>query len=1720
MQSVGRQFLLLIWKNWLIQKRKIFLTAFEIFLPVIFAIIFFGVRQLVDSKTVDKHVIDEWQPFSVERFYRPDLDNIVLLYSPKNTETNSIINNVKEKLNLKNEGRGFEKESDLESYVENLSEYDYKYSCAIVFTNMNSSQLPTNIKYKLRMPIDPEEKLGPKDWFTKYIVPRFQSPRPVEKEKERGGPPEYADRGYLSIQYAVDMAIIKQLASNTEKVDVKLRRILHPPYVDDGFLVVLQLQLPFFILLSYIITVPSIVKDIVLEKELRLKESMKMMGLKNWLHWSAWITKYFLFMFISVLFYTLFFSISTSKGAVLNQSHPTCTLVFLILYTSCTISYSCMISTFFTKANSGAAAGGIIFFATYIPYFFLSSEYQTLNKGIKFASSLFHNLAMGYGCTLFSIYEGTGEGVQWSNLASYATNDENFRMLDVFIMLIVDTFLYGIITWYVDNINPGEFGIPKPWYFFCTKWYWCGGSQNISKAEDSIPEISNMEMFEKVENSSNPGIKIKNLRKEFKSGGKKKVAVKGTIIDMYEGQITALLGHNGAGKTTTMNMLTGFIPPTSGSAVINGFDIRTDIDRVRESLGLCPQHDILFDNLTVEEHLIFFASLKGCPKNEIDSEVSKMIDLLRLEDKTRELASTLSGGQKRKLSVGIALINNSKIVILDEPTSGMDPEARRQTWDILQSQRAGRTMILSTHFMDEADLLGDRIAIMADGIIQCCGSSLFLKSKYGVGYHMTIVKTPECDVTGLTKVIKNFVEEAKIESNISAELSFILPQKSTNKFEAMFKTLEENKESLGINSFGASVTTMEEVFLKVGESLDADLASRLQGTNANSLNNQNETTLRNSSITLKRTLRSKTSGATLWFQQFLAIFIKKAIYSSRNKILTIVQLLIPTLFTILAVVIVKRIEGRFGTDLETIELTPGMFQRTITYAETDMESYPFLNGYKSFIQQGTFQEVNDLIESLKTVSENMPVTYNKEYMLAAKFSKTGSTVNITSYFNAEAYHTCAIAVSGATNSIFKKVVGTSRSITASNQPLPYLPNARAKAEVGSQSNQSLIIVFTLMFGIAFLIASFSVFIVKEKSVKAKHSQFISGVKPMNYWLSTFTWDFINFLFPALCVIAVIGIGQIDGYVKDGNLGKVFLLFILFALSVLPFTYLISTPFKVSASAFAWLSVINILTGISALLAVSILSLEDLGTENIAKGLGWLFSVFLPHYCFGSGMMDIFNNFHTLKVCLEDFNQMQCKQDPTHPCCSSCNKNCLDYEKDYFSFNIPGIGRPVAFMIFQGIIYMSITVFLESDLYKQVSQIIFHVICNPRRHTDFIEEINNISYEVHLDSNSRLSTIVPMNSTRHNIDSDVLAEKKRLSILNKEDISKNHVLALVDIHKYYEDFHAVCGLSVGVCKGECFGLLGVNGAGKTTTFKMLTGDENISSGNAWIDGHNVINSMEKVQKSVGYCPQFDALIDQMTVTETLYLYARLRGLHKNEIAQAVDELVDSLLLRDHKDKETRQLSGGNKRKLSTAIAFMGDPPVVFLDEPTTGMDPVARRLLWDTLTQARARGTSLVLTSHSMEECEALCTQMGIMVNGEFKCLGSTQHLKSKFGEGYTVLAKVQCSADNSYSVPDVTQALMNFIEQSFMGAELKDSHDGYVHYQISDKVTSWASIFGSMERVRDMYHLEDYSVSQTTLEQVFINFARQQRSPEHSKVGCKVKCTNCLKFFCCKCCKF
>jgi len=195
--------------------------------------------------------------------------------------------------------------------------------------------------------------------------------------------------------------------------------------------------------------------------------------------------------------------------------------------------------------------------------------------------------------------------------------------------------------------------------------------------------------------------------------------------------------------------------------------------------------------------------------------------------------------------------------------------------------------------------------------------------------------------------------------------------------------------------------------------------------------------------------------------------------------------------------------------------------------------------------------------------------------------------------------------------------------------------------------------------------------------------------------------------------------------------------------------------------------------------------------------------------------------------------------------------------------------------------------------------------------------------------------------------------------------------------------------------------------------MLTGAVLPSSGNAWLGGKHILTEQKAVRRLIGYCPQHDALLDLLTVREHLMFFGRLKGVSKDRLPNMVKQLMEMLNLSAHEHKLSHTLSGGNKRKLSVAIALIGSPPLIFLDEPSTGVDPAARRFMWSVISNLSTmqKSCSVVLTTHVMEEAEALCGRIGIMVGGRLRCLGSGQHLKGRFRQGYQLELKLRGPSD-------------------------------------------------------------------------------------------------------------
>lgn len=335
-----------------------------------------------------------------------------------------------------------------------------------------------------------------------------------------------------------------------------------------------------------------------------------------------------LFQVIIISVLTGMFKIQMTKGlAVFTHSNWLIVWLFFFLYAMAAVTYSFMFSTFFNKANMASIVGAIMWFVLLIPYNLISQNGDA-ERNAKLASSLLCNSAMGFGFSVMSQYETAGVGIQWHNLFQPVSPDNNLTLGSIMVVMLVASVIQMLIALYVEKIRPGEFGVPEKFYFPFTVKFWTGKIDAPEIDQDSL-HVNNAD-YETEPIGQVAGIQVRGLRKVYD----KKVAVNDLNLNMYENQITVLLGHNGAGKSTTMSMLTGLYQPTAGTAFIKGKDIRTDMNAIRSSLGMCPQHNVLFNELTVKEHIIFFSKLKGMKKqSDIDEQIRKYVNLLELSPK-------------------------------------------------------------------------------------------------------------------------------------------------------------------------------------------------------------------------------------------------------------------------------------------------------------------------------------------------------------------------------------------------------------------------------------------------------------------------------------------------------------------------------------------------------------------------------------------------------------------------------------------------------------------------------------------------------------------------------------------------------------------------------------------------------------------------------------------------------------------------------------------------------------------------------------------------------------------------------------------------------------------------------------------------------------------------------------------------------------------------------
>uniref|UniRef100_A0A7N6B2Z0 Cholesterol transporter ABCA5 n=1 Tax=Anabas testudineus TaxID=64144 RepID=A0A7N6B2Z0_ANATE len=1326
-----------------------------------------------------------------------------------------------------------------------------------------------------------------------------------------------------------------------------------------------------YLVLAFTPFVTFLIVNVAAEKEHRLKDTMTMMGLYDTAFWLSWGLLYAAL----VTMMSILMSIIATYTALFPHSEFLVIFSLIFLYGISSIFFSFMLTPLFKKPKFASTVGSMltVVFGCLSLFTVLMRDFP---QPLVWLLCLLSPSAFSIGIAQVVYLEAQGDGAVFSSLANGP-----HPLYVPLIMLVVDCVLYLLLAIYLDQVLPGEFGMRRSVVYFLKPSYWSKRRKRyveVSSVYDT--EVNGAPVGEESVEPVSPefrgkeAIRINNIRKVYKEKDSVVEALRGLTFDIYEGQITALLGHSGAGKSTLMNILCGICPPTDGSATIYGSPVAeiADASEMKQLVGICPQFNIIFDVLTVEEHLRIFAAIKGIPPADTDAEVTKVLKDLDLEKIMTAQAKNLSGGQKRKLSVGIAILGDPKILLLDEPTAGMDPCSRHQVWTLLKSRRAGRVTVLSTHYMDEADILADRKAVISQGQLKCIGSSMYLKMKCGVGYHLRMSINEGCDAEKITSLVKQQVPKAKLSRQHEAELTFTLPFESMDTFPGLFSELDR-QPSLGVINYGVSMTTLEDVFLRLEAEAEVDQADYSVFNREQAEDECDNASIDDTDQKLLTFSDSKSdvvSGQALWRQQFSAVAWLHMLNMFRER--------------------------KSAVDKQCMFLLP------------------------------TGSDISDFVHNLESQDIKVEIMKQSDYMAAAPhsaaFNVTGTSKGFrySVAFNSTTVHSLPMAVNVLSNALLRGLNGSGQ-IRTWTKPFDYV---------------KAIILGMLAAGMP---AYFAMDHTRDREIKCRSTLRISGLVPSAYWCGQAAVD-IPFYYLILSSMTIILFSFHTGNLLTSS-NLTVLCTVGFAPAMILFTYVVSFGFTRVQSNRDFFSVFSMMRFALQVCVVS------------------------------ASLVQLFVNDSPACMCLI-LNPFARKR-ALNRCMLSCNTVCVS-------------------LCVQPYLQCILLLFLLRWL-----------------------EIRYGGRKMTTDQFCRISSKSQPKVERNpeeglNEDEDVQMEKARVKeALTCQSCEERPVVVVSNLKKQYkgkrEGFSlsktrkVAANISFCVRKGEVLGLLGPNGAGKSTVMHMLSGDTDPTAGQVLMGDYSTdFHPAGSPLEHVGYCPQVSPLWPRITLQEHLEIYAAIKGLKGQDVPGIIKRVVNALELKDHLNKQAKSLSAGLKRKLCFALSMIGNPQIVLLDEPSSGMDPKSKQRMWRAIRAAfKNCQRGAILTTHYMEEAEAVCDRVAIMVSGQLRCIGSIQHLKGKYGRGYSLEVKLREELTGLQQVALLHKEILRI----FPHAARQESFATLMVYKIPmEDVKSLAKSFAQLESAKQTFNFEEYNFSQSTLEQVFMEFAKEQEN-EEDEVG-------------------
>ncbi|TKS89342.1 ATP-binding cassette sub-family A member 5 [Collichthys lucidus] len=828
-----------------------------------------------------------------------------------------------------------------------------------------------------------------------------------------------------------------------------------------------------------------------------------------------------------------------------------------------------------------------------------------------------------------------------------------------------------------------------------------------------------------------------------------------------------------------------------------------------------------------------------------------------------------------------------------------------------------------------------------------------------------------CDAQRISSLVQQHVPKAKLSRQHEAELTFTLPFENMDMFPGLFSELDR-QPNLGIINYGVSMTTLEDVFLRLEAEAEVDQAdysvfNREQAEDEGDNGSVDDTDQR--LLTFSDSKSDVVSGHALWRQQFSTVAWLHMLNMRRERKAFIYTLALFLVF-VAAVLVLSLVTGNIQIHSPDRQFLPIYLLKK--------NQAPRRYTTSLLVQNSSGSDISDFVHNLESQNIKVEMMKHSDYMSAAPHS---AAINVTGSskgfrysvaFNSTTVHSLPMAVNILSNALLRGLNGTG-PIRTWTKPFDYqIPDATSYALVYIEA----IILGMLAAGMP---AYFAMDHTRDREIKCRSTLRISGLIPSAYWCGQAAVDIPFYYLILSCMNIILFCFHSEDMLTSSNLTAVVLCTIGFSPAMILFTYVFSFGFARVQSNRDFFSVISMMVCVVSASLV-----------QLVNDIPWLTRNLHNFLCF-------FNPLYPLMGCLN--------------CITKATFLPTLYEDNFFWKNLViAIVAPYL----QCILLLFLLRWLEihyggrtmkNDQFCRISSTPKpKVERNPEEGLNEDEDVQmekaRVKEALTCQSCEEKPVVVVSNLRKQH-----KGRREGFSLNKSRKVATKNISfcvrkgALHSAFTKHEETLRKSSVTIlnAVSSGEVLGLLGPNGAGKSTVMHMLSGDTEPTAGQVLMGDYSTeFHQVDNPLEHVGYCPQVNPLWPRITLQEHLEIYAAIKGLKGQDVPGIIKRVVNALELKDHLNKQAKTLSAGLKRK------------IVLLDEPSSGMDPKSKQRMWRAIRAAfKNHQRGAVLTTHYMEEAEAVCDRVAIMVSGQLRCIGSIQHLKGKYGRGYSLEVKLR-----------------------------------------------------------------------------------------------------------------